>query len=192
VAAYTYGQVVRSLSLVCPVLDYVGTFLKPSTKWASDVFDEGRVAQAMVDGCLDIGDDFLLDSKVLFEMTLGHPVCLLQSISQPTLVIHGIADSMVPFELSRRHCAGLRHVRLEPFENTDHGFTVIGDDLGTDVQSRTKPHKDVGVDCATRPGEHGKVSGRIHPTALIDVPYRHFQGGREPHGIAYRVYVRRR
>ncbi len=27
---------------------------------------------------------------------------------------------------------------------------------------------------------------QIHPTALLDQPYRHFQGGKEPYGIEYR------
>lgn len=130
-------SVVGTLSFVCPVLDYSATFLRPTTEWASKLFTDKTIQQAFAKGTLKMNDTFAIDAKLLIEMQFLKPFDVLRDIHTPTLVIHGQADSMVPFAISKRHTKSLDHVRLLGIPGMDHGFTDQHDETGESEASQS-------------------------------------------------------
>jgi len=126
---------VASTTLLCPVLDYDATFLHPTTEWARAIFSRQSIAKAWETGRLAFNDQFSVGVSLLAEMSMIVPYIQLRQMHKPVTVIHGTADSMVPFEISARLCAGLSHVNLVSVEHMEHGFTDVDDDAGTSQAS---------------------------------------------------------
>ena len=123
-------SLVATLNLICPVLDYDATFLRPTTAWASELFNEQTIQRAFSEGTLRMNDTFVIDVKLLVEMNLIDPVAVLRRIASPTLIIHGEADSMVPASISQERTQGLDHVRLRLLPGMDHGYYDAEDETG--------------------------------------------------------------
>ncbi len=129
-------NLISSISLICPVLDYTRTFLEPTTAWARALFNETTIATAWRTGRLAMTSTFDVDLKLLIEMRALDPAIALARARASVVVIHGEADSMVPFQISKDVCAGLPHVRLVGIPRMEHGFTDVDDDEGTSVASQ--------------------------------------------------------
>lgn len=56
------------------------------------------------------------------------------AVSQPTLIFHGLRDSVVPAETSRRFARGRPNVRLELLDS-DHELTDVLDQIWTSAQA---------------------------------------------------------
>jgi non-heme chloroperoxidase len=61
----------------------------------------------------------------------------MRAVTVPTLIVHGAADMMVPFELSSRRVAeAVPHSELKVYENASHGlFVTHKDRLNGDLLS---------------------------------------------------------
>jgi len=128
-------NLISTISLICPVLDYKRTFLQPTTEWAGALFNTRTIADAWRSGRLAMTDGFEIDLKLLVEMAALEPKLVLQRTGKSVLVVHGEADSMVPFRISQDVCAGLAHVHLVGIPRMEHGFTDIDDDEGYSAAS---------------------------------------------------------
>lgn len=121
---------VATLNLVCPVLDYDATFLRPTTEWARALFNPQTIERAFREGTLSMNETFIIDVKLLIEMNVIHPATTLRDITTPTLIVHGEADSMVPASISKRVTAHVDHVHLDIVPGMDHGYYDTDDETG--------------------------------------------------------------
>lgn len=127
---------VATISLICPVLDYCRTFLRPTTEWAAGIFNSETLDRAFKVGTLRMNDRFVIDVKLLIEMSLIVPSDSLRRIRCSTLVIHGEQDSMVPSQLSVGCTSGLDHVHLTIIPGMEHGYYDSEDETGESPKSR--------------------------------------------------------
>lgn len=127
---------IATLNLICPVLDYEATFLKPSTEWAKELFNSNTLSDAFNSGFLYMTDEFNIDVKLLLEMELIQPYKALREIKTPILIIHGEADSMVPYDISAKYVAGQNHIKFISVPEMDHGFNHEDDETGQAPASR--------------------------------------------------------
>lgn len=135
-AAQLRPQTVGSISLLCPVLDYHKTFLEPSTEWAAELFNPTTLSQADQTGVLYMTDNFAIDIKLIIEMAIIKPFEALRQLQAPTLLIHGEADSMVPYTISKEYAMDLDHVRFLGMPHMEHGFTDENDEIGDSPKSQ--------------------------------------------------------
>jgi pimeloyl-ACP methyl ester carboxylesterase len=126
---------VTTISMVCPVLDYKRTFLKPESEWAQEVFNQEALSEAFITGNLHITPGFQIDIKLLLEMSIVNPVAALTTLEQKILLIHGDEDSMVPFQISEEVARQNPAINFIPYHDMEHGFTVPTDEDGTDPES---------------------------------------------------------
>ncbi|MFD5814545.1 alpha/beta hydrolase [Streptomyces sp. NPDC127038] len=112
--------------LVNPVLKPLETFLEPGSPWARENFNEASLRQLdetgtlMLDGELPLGVNFVRDVKTV------QPQRGLSEYRGPLSIVHGNADTYVPFEYSadfaRRQQASMLVVT-----GSEHGFGVMKD-----------------------------------------------------------------
>jgi len=114
-------QIVSSLILLCPVLDYERTFLRPETEWAQEWFSPKAQLQAKKTGILNL-DGFPLGKALLSEFKRNNPGKVLLTLDVPTLIIHGTDDSMVPYRVAHYYGSRYPHGRFLPIRGADHGF----------------------------------------------------------------------
>ena len=131
------GSEVATLNLICPVLDYDATFLRPSTDWARELFSKAAIEAAFQSGFLCMDGGFQIDVKLLLEMEMIRPYEILAQALVPTLIIHGEADSMVPYSVSAKYVSSMRpSVQLIGIPHMDHGFNDEDDETGQSPASR--------------------------------------------------------
>src|ERR1022692_774643 len=111
-----------------PVLDIDSVFIHPTTPWGHQNFGQkafdfaAHSGHAVVDGVFRAGH-LLFKEMLLYPGNLG--VRHLQGI--PTLILHGTADSYVPFASSKA-VASLSNVWLVEISDSDHGFPEPDDE----------------------------------------------------------------
>lgn len=111
-----------------PVLDIQSVFVHPITPWGKQNFGQrafdvaAQQGHTVVDGVFRAGQ-LLLKEMQLYSGNIG--LSHLQSIS--TLILHGTADTYVPFESSKT-VASLSNVRLVEVTGSDHGFPKPDDE----------------------------------------------------------------
>ena len=130
---------VNCLVLLCPVLDYVSTFLKPIVPWARDSFNKKGFEHLEKKGFLLLDGEFELGAKVVEEFNVIKPYKLLEESKLPVLVIHGDKDSMVPYRVSKKFGKPNKISELIAIRNSDHGFVDIADETGK--SSKTNQNK---------------------------------------------------
>jgi len=129
-AAYRYQAQIASLCLIAPVLSYQRTFIHPETEWAQEIFSIKNLKGLDKKGRICFDKTFCVGHQLVEEMHIIDPSTALSQVRQRTLIFHGDKDSMVPYAATRQACRGLRHVHFVTLKNTDHGYTVVGDDDG--------------------------------------------------------------
>jgi uncharacterized protein len=127
--------IIRKLVLIAPVLSYKRTFLEPETDWAKEIFTEEALSRAATTNKLFINPTFPISMRLIEEMTLIRPEIALRELKRQTVVIHGDADSMVPFRASKDIVRQARCAKLKRFRRMDHGFTDVDDETGTSQRS---------------------------------------------------------
>jgi pimeloyl-ACP methyl ester carboxylesterase len=119
--ASKHSRALSSLTLLCPVLDYEKTFLDPRTEWGRRWFGRKRVERASARGYLDV-DGFRLGLPLIKEWSELRPFKAVQRLSVPTIIVHGTADSMVPYEVAEETARHLRNGKFVAVPGADHGF----------------------------------------------------------------------
>lgn len=126
---------IKALILLCPVLDYIATFLKPIVPWARDTFNEKGFKYLDKKGFLLLDDEFELGAKLIEEFKVIKPYEILKEIQLPVLVIHGDKDEMVPYQVSRKYGKPNKKSKLITIRNAGHGFNNFDDETGKSMQS---------------------------------------------------------
>ena len=126
---------VAKLVLIAPVLSYERTFLQPETDWAKDIFTAEALSDAAKSNQLFINPGFPIAMRLIEEMRIIRPEIALRELTKPTVVIHGDADSMVPFRASKDIVKRARSAKLIRIRNMDHGFTDAEDETGKGPRS---------------------------------------------------------
>lgn len=126
---------VDCIVLLCPVLDYTATFLKPITPWAKETFNEEGFKHLKEKGYILLDGKFKLGIKLIEEFKVVKPYEILSEIEHPVLTIHGNKDTMVPFKISQKYGAPNKKSQFVPINGADHGFIAFGDDSGESKKS---------------------------------------------------------
>lgn len=126
---------IEKLVLICPVLDYERTFLRPETPWAKEQFSASARRRWMKQGYLVINEALTADVKLLCELHSLSPFESLKRTRTPCLVIHGTADSMVPYAVAKALVDERRGTEHLFVENMDHGYGDVDDETGTNPKS---------------------------------------------------------
>lgn len=129
---------IKSLVLLCPVIDYVSTFLNPIAPWAKDTFNKKGVDHLDRKGFLLLDGEFELGAKLIVEFKVIKPYEFLKEIKLPLLVIHGNKDSMVPYKVSKKYGKPNKTSEFMTVKNADHGFIDIADETGKSESSLFK------------------------------------------------------
>ncbi len=134
-AAANYSQYVRSLILISPVLSYWRTFLDPETEWGKSIFNKKSMFKLNRTKQLYIEDTFPISIRLIEEMKLLRPDLTLAELQQNTVIIHGDADSMVPYRVSKDISGKISAIKFISMPGMDHGFMDASDELGTSYKS---------------------------------------------------------
>ena len=126
---------IKCLVLLCPVIDYIATFLKPITPWAKETFNEEGFEHLEMNGSILLDGNFELGAKLIEEFKLIRPFEYLNELDCPVLTIHGDKDTMVPYEISKKYGAPNIKSQFITIEEADHGFIDYRDEVGKSKES---------------------------------------------------------
>jgi pimeloyl-ACP methyl ester carboxylesterase len=134
-AAQRFASIINGIVLIAPVLSYERTFLKPETDWAKSLFNKKSLARLNQTNKLFINRTFPISSQIVEEMKIVKPELALQGLKMQVLLIHGDADSMVPFQASKDLAKDNLNIKLVPFRRMEHGFMDVKDEGGKGISS---------------------------------------------------------
>ena len=134
-AAANYSQYVRSLILISPVLSYRRTFLEPEVEWGKSIFNKKSMSNLSRTKQLYIEDTFPVSIRLIEEMKILRPDLTLRDLQQNIVIIHGDADSMVPYRVSKDISDQIPTIKFISMAGMDHGFMDVSDELGTGEKS---------------------------------------------------------
>jgi len=128
---------VNRLVLFNPQLDYKRRTIDSRQYWTDDVISEEAAAELTKQGAIQFTPTLRHGRPMLNEVFWLKPHEALEEVQAPTLIVHGTADTLVPFESSRdavdRFTAP---VQLVPVEGSQHGFAVHDDPQYLDPKSQ--------------------------------------------------------
>lgn len=133
--AIRYPKIVKSVFLIAPVLSYDRTFLTPETEWAKSIFNKKTFAALTKKQKLFINNTFPIGIQLIEEMRLIHPEIDIMKVKQNITIIHGNADSMVPYSASKKIADDNPNIKLVTIPEMDHGFTDAKDEIGNSQKS---------------------------------------------------------
>jgi hypothetical protein len=110
------------LILLNPVTDYVATFLKPQGQQMQERFRPSAFEDLRARGEADLGDGFIGTLPLILEFELYRPAETFPMLSCPTLVLHGDADTAVPYDVTKRDALRSPAVEFETIHGADHAF----------------------------------------------------------------------
>jgi pimeloyl-ACP methyl ester carboxylesterase len=134
-AAEQYPKTVDGVILIAPVLSYRRTFLQPETDWAKSIFNRTTLSRLEKTNKLFINPKFPISSRLVEEMKIIKPESTLRDLDREIVVIHGDADSMVPFPASEDFAKANSKINLIPFPEMEHGFMDADDEDGKSPRS---------------------------------------------------------
>ncbi len=126
---------IKCLVLLCPVLDYITTFLKPITPWAKETFNEKGFKYLEKNGYILLDGEFKLGVKLIEEFKVIKPYELLIELNCPVLTIHGDKDTMVPYKISKKYIIPNKKYEFITLKGADHGFIGLNDETGESEES---------------------------------------------------------
>ncbi|EGX61354.1 putative hydrolase [Streptomyces zinciresistens K42] len=128
---------VSRLVLFNPQLNYKRRTIDSRDYWTDDVISEEAAAELTERGALQFTPALRHGRPMLNEVFWLKPHEALREVQAPTLILHGTADTLVPFESSRDAVARFTApVELVPVEGSQHGFAVHYDPQYLDPKSQ--------------------------------------------------------
>ena len=119
---------VSRLVLFNPQLNYKRRTIDSRDYWTDDVISEEAAAELTERGALQFTPTLRHGRPMLNEVFWLRPHEALGEVQAPTLIVHGTADTLVPFESSRDAVPRFTaRVQLVPVEGSQHGFAVHDD-----------------------------------------------------------------
>ncbi|HET9947223.1 MAG TPA: alpha/beta fold hydrolase [Patescibacteria group bacterium] len=120
---FTPSHTIEALCLWSPVLNYEHCFLHPTLPWLSQRKDEIR-QDFKEKGWSTLGSRKMKIGKELYgEMENYFPFKQLHKITVPTVIVHGSADTYVPYEDSQKYILEMKEKgKLVTIEGGEHGF----------------------------------------------------------------------
>ncbi|MCZ4511256.1 alpha/beta fold hydrolase [Streptomyces sp. ActVer] len=126
-AAKRPNEVTR-LVLFNPQLDYKRRTIDSRPYWTDDVISEEAAQELNERGALQFTPTLRHGRPILNEVFWLNPHEALGEVQAPTLIVHGTADTLVPYESSRVAVEQFTApVELVPVEGSQHGFAVHDD-----------------------------------------------------------------
>lgn len=99
-----HSDLIKTLILWNPVLDYEQTFLKPRLPWGKSIFNADGFQELENKGFVTIpGKDFRIGKQLVQEFSKYKPFMELRKVQCPVLTIHGINDTKVPYWVSEKY-----------------------------------------------------------------------------------------
>lgn len=139
--AATTAHAVSSVVMFAPVIDYEEDILGQHGLLANGATNDRVQRQLRQQGFVEV-DGVRYGRGLLNELRYVNGIAGLLGLKCKSLIVHGDADSMVPFASSERF-AGLNPMcRLVNIRGTDHGFGVPGDDDLSSPATKAK-HREV-------------------------------------------------
>jgi dienelactone hydrolase len=77
-----------------------------------------------------MNEKFVIDVKLITEMSVITPCSAIRALSKPCLIFHGESDSMVPCKITKDCVVGCSQTKLICMPGMEHGFTDEADDDG--------------------------------------------------------------
>ncbi|MFE3858441.1 alpha/beta hydrolase [Streptomyces griseorubiginosus] len=119
---------VSRLVLFNPQLDYKRRTIDSRPYWTNDVINEEAARELNERGAIQFTPTLRHGRPILNEVFWLRPHEALGEVQAPTLIVHGTADTLVPFESSRDAVPRFTApVQLVPVEGSQHGFAVHDD-----------------------------------------------------------------
>lgn len=117
-----HPNLIKTLVLWNPVLDYEQTFLKPRLPWGKSIFNAESYQELKNKGFVTIpGKDFQIGKQLVQEFSKYKPFIELRKVQCPVLTIHGLNDTKVPYWVSEVY--GKPNDKSQFISiNSDHGF----------------------------------------------------------------------
>ena len=121
-------QDVDRLVMLCPRIDYKKRTIDDRPYWADDQLQPEQAAELAKQGFLQYSPTLRHGPGFLNEVFWVQPHTVLDEIQAPTLIVHGTADTLVPFDTSVAAMQKLNAASsLLKIEGAQHGFAVDGD-----------------------------------------------------------------
>ena len=124
---------IASVTLLAPVLDTNALYLDPVPERASYKDFRGTILHG--GSPRDLDGRVSLDLKNAIEFSAINMSDIVQSFCDRLTVIHGKADSIVPYSVTANAIKDLTVKSFVAVEGMDHGFTDISDEAGTGPKS---------------------------------------------------------
>ncbi|MEV5532229.1 alpha/beta hydrolase [Streptomyces prunicolor] len=119
---------VSRLVLFNPQLDYKRRTIDSRPYWTDDVINEDAARELNERGAIQFTPTLRHGRPILNEVFWLRPHEALGEVQAPTLIVHGTADTLVPFESSSSAVERFTApVQLVPVEGSQHGFAVHDD-----------------------------------------------------------------
>ena len=134
-AAEQYAKTIKGIVLIAPVLSYQRTFLQPETDWAKSIFNLKALSLLEKTNKLFVNPKFPISSRLVEEMRIIKPEITLRELKREIVIIHGDADSMVPFQVSKDFAEDIPTIKFIPFPEMEHGFMDSDDESGKSPRS---------------------------------------------------------
>ncbi|BBG00776.1 MULTISPECIES: alpha/beta hydrolase [Pseudonocardia] len=129
---------VDRLVLLNPLLDYKARFVDQKPEWHADRLGDAGARSLQENGYLAHSPTFRLGPALLNEVFWWDVRAELPTLSVPTLIVHGTADTFIPIESSRRAARALTGPhRLVELDGAQHGIAVPDDPGYADPRTRS-------------------------------------------------------
>ncbi len=128
---------VRSVTLFAPVLDYEQDVLGQHGLLLNGRLDAESASALQSQGFIET-DGVSYGIAMINELRHVSGVQALPRLDRDVLIVHGDADSIVPYESSQRFVSLNPRARLVNIPGTDHGFGVEGDEDLTSPETKEK------------------------------------------------------
>ncbi len=139
--ASTTSATVQSVVLLAPVIDYKEDVLGQHGLIDGSTLNNEAINALLDHGCVET-DGIPYGSALLNELPYINGIAGLKGLRCRSLILHGDADSIVPYSLSEKFARLSSQCKLVNIAGTDHGFGVPGDEDLTSPETK-KRHTEV-------------------------------------------------